>query len=596
MDGYTERILHVDLTARTVTSTVLPEKWKRDYFGGRGLGVRILVDSISPDTDPLSPDNCLIIAAGPLTGSGMPLCSRFSVVAKSPLSGTCSSANSGGAFGVVMKRAGIDALVVTGRSQTPAWLFVDDGIAEIHDAAPYWGMGTRETTISVQADIGDDDVRIACIGPAGEHCVRIAAIVNETGRAAGRGGLGAVMGAKRLKAIAVRGKEKTQAFSDPDRVKHTRAAMREKIERNGLARGGLHRYGTAVLVHVANEHCILPTRNFQENWFERADLVSGEEMSHTILEGREGCYGCPVACGRITNTGGSRGGGPEYETIWAFGPACGVDCLPAIARAGHLCNDLGLDTISTGSTIACAMELSERGYIPEDIRFGDGEMLAELVQQIGHRVGIGDRLAEGSYRFASRYGHPELSMSVKGLEMPGYDPRGLLGQGLEYATSVRGGCHVYGNMLYPEVLGVPEKLDPSVATGKARMVKHMQDLAAALDSAGICLFSERALTGDDYAAMISAVTGLEIDAPGVLHNGERIWNLQKLFNLAAGFTRKDDNLPRRMRHEPLKRGPYAGQVWKRQPMLDEYYRERGWNRRGIPTKRKLKSLDLIAGA
>ncbi|RPJ50568.1 MAG: aldehyde ferredoxin oxidoreductase, partial [Methanobacteriota archaeon] len=377
------------------------------------------------------------------------------------------------------------------------------------------------------------------------------------------------------------------------RVERFRAAIREKVERNGIARGSLHRYGTAALVHVVNEHCILPTRNFQENRFEKAERVSGEEIARTILARQEGCHGCPVACGRVTAVGDMKGSGPEYETIWAFGPACGVDDLGAIARAGHLCNDYGLDTISTGSTIACAMEFSERGYIPDDIRFGDGDRVIELVQQIGRREGIGDQLAEGSYRFAARYGHQEISMSVKGLEMPGYDPRGLLGQGLEYATSVRGACHVYGNMLYPEVLGVPEKLDPSVTDGKAHMVKHMQDLAAVLDSAGICLFSERIFTVGDYAAMLSALTGRGIDASEMLRTGERIWNLQKLFNVAAGFTRRDDNLPQRMSREPLTSGPYAGQVWRRQPMLDEYYRERGWNREGVPTKRKLKSLGLV---
>jgi hypothetical protein len=291
--------------------------------------------------------------------------------------------------------------------------------------------------------------------------------------------------------------------------------------------------------NLMNENQLLPTRNFQESYFHAADRVSGEEMARTILKQRKGCYACPVACGRVTEVNGSKGEGPEYETIWAFGPACGIDDIKVIARANYLCNDLGLDTISTGSTIACAIELSVRGFLEERFRFGEPELLEDLVKKIGYRQGIGNELAEGSYRFASRYGHPEISMTVKRQEIPGYDPRNLQGQGLEYATSVRGACHVYGNMVYPEVFGIPIKLEPSSIDEKPYWTKRFQDLTAAIDSLGMCLFTYRALSPRDYATIASNITGSIIEERGFFLIGERIWNIQKLFNLSSGLTKDE---------------------------------------------------------
>jgi aldehyde:ferredoxin oxidoreductase len=590
-DGYADRILRVNLSSRTIGEIPYRPEWKEQYIGGRGLGVRLTFDLVDSATDSLGDGNAIVIAAGPLTGSGMPLGSRYSVVAKSPLTGTLSSSSSGGFFGTELRRAGIDALIVEGHSIAPVFLWIQDGECGIQDASPYWGMTTDRTIAEIQRDLAEPKARVACIGPAGERLARIACIMNDHGRAAGRGGLGAVLGSKRLKAVAVLGDRQIPRMK-PEEFSTVRDAIREKIERSGTNKGGLRRYGTAGIMNVINEAHLLPTRNFQASHFDGAEAISGERMAETILERVTACYSCSVACGRETKAGGVRGQGPEYETLWAFGPACGVANLTAIARANYLCNELGLDTVSTGSTIACAMELSTRGFIREDIRFGDERAIVDLVRLIGYREGVGDALAEGSFRFASAAEHPELSMSVKGQELPGYDPRGLQGQGLEYATSVRGACHVYGNMVYPEVFGVPVKLDPSVDEGKAEWVKRLQDLAAALDSAGVCLFTFRALSAADYAAMVAAVTGLAMGEESLLLAGERIWNLQRLFNARAGFSMKDDTLPLRLMEEPISTGFAAGRVWRREPLLSEYYQVRGWDEEGRPMQEKLAALGI----
>ncbi len=591
MNGYAEKILYVDLTRERTMEEPFPEEWRRAYIGGRGLGVRILDDLVNPGIDPLGAENVLVFATGPVAGSGLPLGSRYDVVTKSPLTGTLTSANSGGKFGTSMKRAGYDAVVILGRAERPVSLLLDDGHAEVRDASPLWGMTTSETTAALQEDLDDPGASVACLGPAGERLVRFAGIINETSRAAGRGGVGAVMGSKNVKAVVARGSGRI-TVADRDRFLALKKEIAEKIRENAISGGGLPRFGTAVLVNIVNENYILPTRNFQTAHFPAAENVSGERMAETILSGKMGCQTCVIQCGRDVEIEGERMAGPEYETIWAFGPDCGIDDLAAVSEANNLCNDLGLDTISTGSTIACAMELSEKGYIDDEVRFGDAEQMVDLVRRIGHRDGIGDELAEGSFRFARRHGHPELSMSVKRQELPAYDPRGLQGHGLAYATSVRGGDHVYGYMIAPEVLGSPEKLDPYLNEGKAVWTKIFQDLTAFIDSSGACLFTSFPLGAADYGAMVSAVTGYDIDADEVLRIGERVWNMQKVFNLKAGCTREDDTLPPRLLREPLTEGAPKGRVWEREPLLDDYYRARGWDREGRPTPEKLRELGI----
>jgi len=591
MDGYAGRILSVDLSHGKVATAGFPEPWKHTCIGGRGLGAKILYDQADPRLDPFDPETLLVFAAGPLTGSGIPLGSRYDVITRSPLTGTITSANSGGRFGTEMKRAGFDAVVVQGRSPSPVVLHLQEESAELHDASAYWGMTTRETETALRRDLGDASVRIACIGPAGERLARMACIINDGGRAAGRGGVGAVMGSKRLKAITALG-DRDVDFAGGEALDEAKVLIRNKLKESGITSGALRIHGTASVLTRVDAMGVLPSCNFQKGRFAHAERVSGERMTETILTQRTACYACTVGCGRVTAVGAEEGEGPEYETIWAFGPNCGIDDLEAIARANYRCNDLGLDTISTGATIACAMELSERGIIDEHLHFGDGDRMVRLVEQMGIREGIGDELAEGSLRFAARHGHPECSMSAKGQELPAYDPRGLQGLGLNYATSVRGGCHVYGNVGYPEIGGSPVKLDPDATEGKAKWTKLFQDLAAVIDSSGICTFTLKVLWVPDYVAILNAVCGFEFDETDLLCAGERIWNLQKLFNVRAGFGKNDDILPSRLRREPLDDAGARARVWRGEEMLEEYYALRGWDADGMPTVEKLRELGI----
>jgi len=591
MDGYAGNMVYADLAAGRVTIKPTPPELKKQYLGGRGFGIRLLTDAVDPKTDPLSAKNIVVFASGPLTGTGIPLGSRYEVSTLSPLTGTATSANSGGVFGWKMKKAGFDAVVVTGKAKKPVYLLLDNGKAEIRDATHLWGKTTGQTTDAIQSEFKDDKVRVSCIGPAGEKLVLFACIINEKTRAAGRGGVGAVMGSKNLKAIAARGDLPIKA-ADEERLNVVKDRVRKKIEDNGIEKA-LHNYGTAVLINIINENYVLPTRNFQTAHFANAENVSGETIAKTILKKPKGCYACIVQCGRVHEFDGEYGEGPEYEPDWAFGPDCGIDDLKAVARANNICNEYGLDAISAPATIACLMEMAEKGYVKHQIRFGDAQGMLKLVEQIAKREDIGNELAEGSFRFATKYGHPEYSMSSKKQELPAYDPRGIQGYGLATATSVRGGDHVYGYMISPEVLGAPEKLDPYVTKGKPQWVKTFQDLTASIDAAGMCLFSSFALDAQDYADLLTATTGMKIDAAELLKIGERIWNLQKLYNIKRGLGRKDDTLPARLLNEPLKEGAPTGQVWRRDEMLDEYYTLRGWDKEGTPTQEKLKGLGLV---
>ena len=591
VDGYAGKIADVDLTDGKVTIQETPADLKKNYLGGRGFGARIVTDRIDPTIDPLSPGNVIVFAAGPLTGTGIPLGSRYEVTTKAPLNDTLTSANSGGVFGWKMKKAGFDAFVFTGRSEKPVYLFLNDGAAELRDATGYWGMRTSEVTGALKRDLGDKGVRVTCIGPAGEHRNLTSCIINEEHRAAGRGGTGAVLGSKNVKAIAATGDLPIKP-ADEDKLNAVKERIRKKIDENGICQG-LHKYGTAILVNIINENGVLPTRNFQRGYFPEADKISGETMEKTILTGTKGCYACIVRCARITKTGEKAGEGPEYEPEWAFGADCGIDDIAMIARCNYLCNDLGMDAIGVPTAIACAMEMTEKGYLKEGIRFGDSLKMEQLVLDIAYRRGLGAELADGSFRFAKKSGHPELSMSVKKQDLPAYDPRGLQGYGLSAATSVRGGDHVYGYLISPEVLGSPEKIDPYSDEGKEVWVKTFQDLTAAIDASGMCLFTSFALGADDYADLVSATTGMAMSAPDLLQIGERIWNLQKLFNMKVGYTKADDTLPERLLTEPLREGAPKGRVWQRQPLLDRYYAARGWDNEGRPTAAKLKELGLV---
>ena len=600
MYGWMGTILRVDLTTGAITKEATNVRDARLFLGARGLGVKIFTDEVDAKVDPLSPANKLVFAPGPFSGTSAPSGGRYHVVTKSPLTGAIAGSNSGGLFGPELKYAGYDAVIIEGKAAKPVYLWIKDDHVEIRDAAKAWGKWVPESTDLLRAET-DEDAKVAVIGPAGEKLGLMAAIMNDVHRAAGRSGVGAVMGSKNLKGIAVLGTGAIKV-ADPKAFQAEVTKGTAQVKAHPVGGAGLKNYGTDVLVNILNEIGSLPTRNFQDGYFPTADKVGGESLSKETLVRPKGCFSCVISCGRVskvkTDTYASEGEGPEYEAAWSYGPDCGIDKLAPVTVSNHLCNELGLDPISVGATIACAMELYEAGHLTRkdtgglDLSFGNADVIVELTKAIGLREGIGDRLALGSYRFAESFGHPELSMTVKKQELPAYDPRGVQGIGLEYATCNRGGCHVKGYTISVEVLGSGAKLDPRVTTDKPQWVKLFQDLTAAVDASGGCIFGTFGMGGENFAALLSALTGVSYSVQDYLDAGERIWNLERQFNLRAGFTDRDDALPERLTKLPIKTGPAKGLVGKVPEMLPEYYRLRGWDAHGVPTRERLEKLQL----
>lgn len=600
MYGWVGTVLRVDLGTGKITTSPLDERLAREFIGARGLGTKMLFDEIDPAIDPLSPANKLIFASGPMTGTFAPSAGRYDVVTKGPLTGTIAASNSGGTWGPELKFAGYDVLIIEGRSEKPVYLWIHNGAVELRDAAALWGKEVPETTEAVCAATAAD-AKVACIGPAGENLSLIAAIMNDMHRAAGRTGVGAVMGSKNLKAIAVRG---TGAVKVADAKGFSAAVQKAAgmIKEHPVGGTGLRLYGTNVLVNILNSVGGLPTGNFQDGHFPTADKVGGESLAANQLQRAKGCFACIISCGRATKVTNPKykgeGEGPEYETAWGFGPDCRIDDLDAILKANYYCNELGLDTISMSATVACAMELVERGYMTMQdteglaLKFGNVEAMVEAVRLTGLGQGVGKLLQLGSYRLASKFGHPELSMTVKKQEMPAYDPRAVQGIGLQYATSSRGGCHVRGYTISPEVLGVPVKVDKDTIDGKPELVALFQNLTAAIDSSGSCLFTTFGIGAEQYGEMMTALTGLPYSGDDFVKAGERIFNLERLFNLASGLTAADDTLPPRLLKEPIVTGASKGAVSRLGEMLPAYYSLRGWSEAGVPTSAKLSELGL----
>ncbi len=582
-------ILRVNLSKGTTSTDQIPQDLYENYLGGRGLGVKILYDELALGTDPLSPENKLIFAIGPVTATRVPTGGRFEVITKSPLTGTIFDSNCGGYWGPELRRAGLAAIILEGQAADPVYLWINDNEIEIRDASKVWGMDVSVSTDMLLNDT-DEKAQVACIGPAGENMVLMSAIMNDKHRAAGRGGVGAVMGSKKVKAIVVRG---TQKVTSADDEKLTEVVKRARllIKKNAVTDKSLPVYGTPVLVNVINEFGMLPTHNFQVGNFNDAGGVSGEKLLERLFVKQYNCYGCPIGCGRISQVHGEEMGGPEYESIWALGPQCGINDLEWIAMANHRCNLLGIDTISVGSTIGCAMELVEKGFLDAPIEFGSTEGLLEIIDDIAHLRGLGKELAEGSKRISEKYGAPYLSMQVKGLELPAYDPRGVQGHALGYATSNRGGCHLRSYLIGPEIMGVPVRVDRDSTRGKPGLVILYQNLSAAMDSMSVCRFTNFAWSVDDYAALTAAATGLKINGRVILEIGERIYNLERLFNNREGLTEKDDNLPPRF-FTPLPEGNSRNRVVHLESMLSEYYKLRGWDEKGRPTKERLDALGI----
>ncbi|GIW81835.1 MAG: aldehyde ferredoxin oxidoreductase [Gemmatales bacterium] len=610
MNGWTGRLLRVNLTDGTSKVEDIPESWLRDYIGGRGVADRYLWEEMDPTVDPFSPENKLIFATGPLTGTPVSCGARYMVVTKGALTGAITTSNSGGHWGPELRFAGYDLLIVEGKADKPVYLFIYDDEVHIRDARAYWGKTTSETEDGIREELGIPGVRVANIGPAGENLVRFACIINDKHRAAGRSGVGAVMGSKNLKAIAVRG-TKGIKIAKPDEFMKAFWSMRKKLA-DSPARQGMTELGTAATIDLTNAFGGCPTRNFQTGQFEHAEDINGNAIKDRRMVANKACFACTIACGRVTRLPGEAadkylvnmhprnwkmaGEGPEYEAAWALGADVGVGDLDAIIKANWLCNDLGLDPISMGATLAAAMELYEKGAITDNdvempLRFGSAEALVRMTEATAYREGFGNELAEGSKRLGDKFKHPEVFMGVKGQEFPAYDPRGFQGMGVAYATCNRGACHLRAWTPGFETTG---QVDPHVPEGKAEWVAQEQNRTTAHDATGICLFTALGAGLADLAACTAAATGIPFTEDDFVKIGERTWNLERLWNLKAGLSAKDDTLPKRLLQEPHTSGPAKGVVVQLDKMLPVYYRVRGWDEEGRPTKEKLAELGLAS--
>jgi aldehyde:ferredoxin oxidoreductase len=610
------KLLRVNLTEGTCKSEPLNMDWAQKYLGQRGLATKYLIEEIDPKVDPLSPENKLIMTTGPLTGTCASTAGRYSVVTKGALTGAIACSNSGGFFGNEMKNAGWDMIIFEGKSPKPVYLLLQNDDAQLLDASGHWGTTVWDTEEAIKEKHRDPLIRVASIGVSGEKGVKFACVVNDMHRAAGRSGVGTVMGSKNLKAVAIRG---TLGVKVKDFAAYRVAteAGKKVLAENAVTGQGLPTYGTQVLMNVINEVGALPTRNHRDVQFEGAGDISAEKMhekrasdgkANLVTNGA--CFGCTIACGRISQIERTHytvvdrpqyqiaSGGLEYEAAWALGAATGVDDLEALTFANFICNEQGFDPISFGATVGAAMELYEMGVITKeqtggiDLKFGNEHALTELTELTGRGEGFGAEIGLGSKLLCEKYGHPELSMSVKGQEFPAYDSRGIQGMGLTYATSNRGACHLRSYTVASEILGIPEKTDPLVTDGKAGLVKAFQDATAAFDSAGLCIFTSFAWTLDDVSPQLDAACEGGWTTEKLLEVGERIWNLERQFNLAAGFTGKDDNLPARLLKDAAKTGPAEGKVNGLEKMLPEYYEVRGWTPDGVPTNETMERLAL----
>ena len=609
------KILRVRLSDGTCTDEPLRMDWAQDYLGQRGLATKYFVEETDPRVDPLSPENKLIMTTGPLTGTCASTAGRYSVVTKGALTGAIACSNSGGFFGNEMKNAGYDMIIFEGRAPQPVYLLLQNGTAQVLDAGALWGSSTWDTEEHIKATHQDPLIRVASIGVSGEKGVKFACVVNDMHRAAGRSGVGTVMGSKNLKAVAIRGTLGV-TVKDPLRFLEAAEAGKTVLSANAVTGQGLPTYGTQVLMNVINETGALPTRNHRDVQFEGAHAISAEAMHEKRADGKSNlitnaaCFACTIACGRVSAIERTHytvvdrpqyqvaSGGLEYEAAWALGAATGVGDLEALTFANFICNEQGMDPISFGATVGAAMELFEEGVITTketggiDLSFGNERALTELAELTGHGEGFGAEIGLGSKLLCEKYGRPELAMQVKGQEFPAYDSRGIQGMGLTYATSNRGACHLRSYTVSSEILGIPEKTDPLATDGKAGLVKAFQDATAAVDSAGICVFTTFAWTLDDIAPQIDAACEGAWTSEKLLEVGERIWNLERKYNLDAGFTGKDDTLPKRLLKEAAKVGPATGLVNDLKTMLPEYYQVRGWTPDGIPTNETLQRLAL----
>jgi len=604
VNGWVGKILRVNLTQGSTRVEELPAELNHLFLGGRGLASKLLFDEVNPQVEPLSPENKLIFMTGPLTGTGAIGGASYVVVTKSPLTGSIACSTTEGYFGPELKFAGYDGIILEGKSPEPVYLSIEDDTVELLSASHLWGKSTHKTEEIIRAEKENPwiarETFITSIGPAGENLVKIASIINDKHRAAARSGVGAVMGSKNLKAIAVRGTKAVSLANGKMFLDSVERAW-EKFKTTPVIPQALNNIGTSFLVDLINESGVLPARNFQTGVMKNIEKISGEHMAETILKINKGCFSCPIACIQVTEVEDpaflGKGEGPEYRSIALIGASCGIDNINAIAKINYLCDEMGIDALSYGSAIACAMELTEKKIISKketgvNLKFGNAEAVVELVEKVVKREGFGEILAEGGYQLAAKYNHPEYFMGVKKQGSPAFDPRGIQGLGLEYATSNSGVSHALGYLVTHKILGIRGEIDPLTTEGKAPLVKLFQDGSAVFDSAGLCRLLLLGIWIDEVIPMLEAATGISYTEEGLQNIGERIWNLERLFNVKAGFSSTDDTIPQRMLKEPMPEGPAKGQVCKLDEMLPEYYNIRGWTHKGIPTEDKLKSLEL----
>lgn len=604
LGGFANHVAHVDLTAGQVTYEGIPEEWALKYIGARGLGVRYVLEN-GPQVDPLSPDNIICFMNGPLTGTEANMSGRQAVVTKSPLTGTVTDSHIGGWSAARMRWAGFDGLIFKGKSEQPVYAYVHDGVVELLDASDLWGKGIHETIALLKEKHGADDLSVTAIGQAGENQVRFASWLNENDRAAGRGGTGCVGGAKNLKAVVYKARQSMPRAADREawRGAHRSALAAIMDEKNVTSprKGGLSVYGTNVLMNVTNAIGALPARNSQVTSFDdRAELISGEWVNEHLLVNNPTCHACPVACKKEVEVkeGPYKGlhmESLEYEPAWSLGANCDNDDASSIAYMIDRANDWGYDAIEIGNVLSMVMEATQREYLPasEGLIWGNQEQMIELTRKIVFREGIGDKLANGIDAFTKELGHPEIGITVKGQAMPAYDPRGLKGMGLGYATSNRGACHLRGYSPASELGLIGLKTDPHAWQGKGDLLKLLQDLHAFSDSLDLCKFSAFAEDADMYADQYRIMTGLEkFDANDVLVAGERIYNLERYYNNLAGFGAGSDTLPPRFLNEPSTKKGSEGQVCELDDMLAEYYHVRGWEN-GVVPEQKLKEMQIV---
>ncbi len=584
--SYQWEVLRVNLSSGSVTKEPLNKGWAEKYYGGRGLGAKYLFEEVNKGVDPLSPANKLLLVNGPFAGTIVPLSGKLAIITKSPATGTILDCSIGGHFAAQLKFAGYDMLIIEGQTEHPVYLLIVDEKIEIRDANNLWGKGIFETEAQLREEHGIE-ASVLSIGPAGEHLVPFACIGSEYYRQAGRGGVGSVMGSKKLKAIVCSGNKSVVVPNMPRLLELVKKVIREDV----LTDTNLWAYidGTSAIVDMSNSAGILPTKNYQDGVFKSVQKINADRIRQ-LHPKKKACFACALGCGNYTRTKDSAVEGPEYETLAMTGANCGVEDIEAIIKFNAECDDLGIDTISSGNVLGLAMEMTEKSIKDFGIRFGDVKTYLKMPRLIAYRKGVGEELSRGVRYLAKAYGVAEFAMEVKGLELPGYDPRGSWGMGLAYATASRGGCHMSAWPVNDEAFG---DLDPFTTKGKAQLVITGQHYNAIKFSLILCDFW--ALSLENMGGLISSVLGREISGDQLEKAGERIWNLLRLFNVREGFRAVDDSLPPRFSMEPLRSGATAGRLLPREQfdsMLQEYYRLRGWDTLGVPTPEKLRDLEI----